>query len=249
MWQKTIPYAIAIIMLMVIVSIAISNAETIDEPRDEKERTPLMVALRSKADMVEIISLLDRGADINARNINGFTPLMYAAFHHHETVAELLKRGADIHAKDVWGRTALFFAASSSKTALQILLDAGADPNSQDVDGKTALMEVLNIYHKDLPYEEILQLRKEHIQLLIDYGADISLKDKEGHNISDNAIFKYYNNADNLGGTNDEEDSYQTDEEIAEIKADIEKHRLFTEYIKQLYEKHTGTVLPPFPPF
>ncbi len=243
MWQKTIRYAIA--MMMIIVSIAISNAETIDEPRDEKERTPLMIALRDKADMAEVISLLDQGADINAKNINGFTPLMYASnFANAETVQFILDNGADIHAKDVWGRTALFFATSSSKTALQILLDAGADPNIQDVDGKTALMEVLNIYDKDLPYEEIVQLRKERVQLLIDYGADITLKDKDGLNIVDHARFKYYHAAGQQNVANEEGYDDWTDEEKTEIEEYLDILLLSLLDIEQLYEKHTGTPPP-----
>jgi len=52
--------------------------------------------------------LLDRGADINAKNKNGWTPLHLAARDGHVYVARLLlERGADAGVRDNKGRTPL----------------------------------------------------------------------------------------------------------------------------------------------
>lgn len=57
--------------------------------------TPLMRAVKN-SDMEMVQFLLDNGANINARSINGATPLLLAAEHGHESVAGfLLKRDAD----------------------------------------------------------------------------------------------------------------------------------------------------------
>ena len=52
-------------------------------------------------------TLIDAGADVNARNEDGTTPLMNAAwFGCHDSLKELLRRGADSSARDAKGRSA-----------------------------------------------------------------------------------------------------------------------------------------------
>lgn len=50
--------------------------------------------------------LLDHGANPNARNLNGTTPLMDASKHLRSAVDMLIASGADVEAKDRCGRTA-----------------------------------------------------------------------------------------------------------------------------------------------
>ena len=59
-----------------------------------------------RSDVVEL--LIERGADINAKNKEGRTPLMEAAENRHEVVARiLLSHGAEVNARDKSGKTAL----------------------------------------------------------------------------------------------------------------------------------------------
>jgi len=52
--------------------------------------------------------LLAKGANINAKSNDGFTPLYEAAYAGHEDVAELLlAKGADVNAKVNDGKTPL----------------------------------------------------------------------------------------------------------------------------------------------
>ena len=54
--------------------------------------------------------LLDHGAEVNAKDKNGDTPLHFAAFFGHRDVAELLLANqAEINAKDSNGVTPLHF--------------------------------------------------------------------------------------------------------------------------------------------
>jgi len=55
--------------------------------------------------------LIDAGADVNAREANGISPLVMAITNRHTPVAALLlARGADPNAADWWGRTPLWSA-------------------------------------------------------------------------------------------------------------------------------------------
>lgn len=73
----------------------------------ESGLTPLMLAVKgSSFDRLKI--LLDNGADVNLKAVNGMTPLMMAASKQHckEIINLLLEKGADINAKNTDGKTA-----------------------------------------------------------------------------------------------------------------------------------------------
>jgi len=56
--------------------------------------------------------LLEKGADLECRSNNGWTPLFWAAEKGHEVVVKLLlEKGADVECKSDNGRTPLSSAA------------------------------------------------------------------------------------------------------------------------------------------
>ena len=83
--------------------------------RDSEGRTKLMLATK-KGDISKIEDLLYSGAEINARDDEGWTALMYAArFQSNPDVTKLLLyKGADRTAKNKYGVTALLLAAGYS---------------------------------------------------------------------------------------------------------------------------------------
>ena len=96
----------------------------------------------SRADYIRV--LISEGANVNAKDKNGRTPLMYAAFISStpEIVQLLLEKGAELEARDTDGWTPLMIAAQFSSTPeiVQLLLEKGAEVNARSTDGRTPLM-------------------------------------------------------------------------------------------------------------
>lgn len=73
----------------------------------------------------EVIRLLNEGADINAKDNNGLTALIWASNNGYvEVVKVLLERGAEINVKDNCGWTALMLASVQDHTEVVKLLKA-----------------------------------------------------------------------------------------------------------------------------
>ena len=118
--------------------------------------TPLMGAVRGQ--QVEMIKwLLDKGADPDALDQNGYTALMWAAEEYPGT--------------DETGRDKIQLAAE----ILTILVEAGAKVNARGADGKTALMCAA------------MESPPVLVRQLLDLGADAQLKDKQGKRAIDHA--------------------------------------------------------------
>ena len=91
----------------------------------------------------DIKDLLDKGADINAHNEWGLTPVMLAAQYNHSVAVlnALIAAGANIEARNYLGETALIMAVNSNdetKISTQ-LIKSGADINARDYQGHSVL--------------------------------------------------------------------------------------------------------------
>ena len=129
------------------------------------------------------LKLLEEGADVNARDNIGYTPLMRACEGGHTDIAEeLLARGADINAKGPLDRTALRSAVSSGDVkTTKLLIRKGADVKAKDVTGKTAFDYDKNRRLQGALNEELLRVCEDgwdvdYASRLIEYGADINAK-------------------------------------------------------------------------
>ena len=103
-----------------------------EKPQTEHgENKKLPTGINEDCDMERL------GIDVNARDSNGWTPLMEALHRNNvETARVFIEAGADVNVKNSHGRTPLMWAASLEKPeALHVLIKAGADVNAKDTDG------------------------------------------------------------------------------------------------------------------
>lgn len=103
-------------------------------------RTPLVNAILS--DQTEAVKqLIDKGADVNEKGPDNFTPLHWAAYHGKtEMVKILLGKGAQPNVLSTAYGTPLTLAAQYGFTdTVQALLEKGADVSLADGAGHTAL--------------------------------------------------------------------------------------------------------------
>lgn len=79
----------------------------------------------------DVKALLSAGADVNAEDMSGFTPLLLAAEKGHtETIKILVSAGADLAAKDFTGSTPLdYIERLGGREELQQWLRENADPS------------------------------------------------------------------------------------------------------------------------
>ncbi len=86
---------------------------------EPKYRSNALHLAANKSSSPKIIdALISAGADLNARNYLGETPLIMAVNANPETrvVSELIKKGADINARDYQGHSVLEYARSQRRS-------------------------------------------------------------------------------------------------------------------------------------
>lgn len=91
-------------------------------------------------DFRSVERLIKAGADVNSRDGDGITALMYAAWQGHDQVIKvLLSHAADPNIQDDFGWTALMHAARYNQMdVLPLLLDAKTDVTLKNKHGETA---------------------------------------------------------------------------------------------------------------
>ena len=148
---------------------ALYYAYDYDDQPYEDDAPPQEVFDRLEASSRRIVkALIAAGADVNAKNDDGETPLMWST--DETTVKALIKAGADVNARDRKGRTPLMYQYSPKVD--KVLIDAGADVHARDAQGMTAL------HHVSSRDDDVLT--HNTCKALLKAGADPNVKDNEG---------------------------------------------------------------------
>jgi ankyrin repeat protein len=121
--------------------------------------------------------LLKKGAMLEARDVDGSTPLIWAASRGETAVVKLLvEKGAQIEATSNTGGTALIAAACNcpivdmpdTDNSVRLLLEHGANIEARDKQGGTALIHAASWGRTSI------------LQILLDQGAMIDARDNRG---------------------------------------------------------------------
>ena len=162
----------------------------------------------NEEDLAECRRLIEEeGANVNEKDRDGNTSLMWACRYHHYDIAELLlSYGASIRIKDYEGRTCLMKTSSSSSKGhfdiAELLISNGASVHDKDNLGRTCLIlacargrvniaELLlsngaSVHDKDNKGLTCLMIACEDgrlnlAELLMSHGANIHDRDNQGH--------------------------------------------------------------------
>ena len=158
------------------------NATSEDITNDGKTTlynvTPLMKAfIYGKPDLAMVKLFIAAKIDVNAKNNNGKTTLMYAAGNNEnpEVIKALIDAGADVNYSMTGGQapgwTALMAAVrwNPNFEIAKVLIDAGADVNAKTKDGGTVLERA-----------SLGSAGSEVIKILLQAGADVNAKNNAG---------------------------------------------------------------------
>jgi ankyrin repeat protein len=124
--------------------------------------------------------LIEKGADVNVKDRNGWSAFMFIGFYCNTTVTQLLiEKGADIEVKEpIFGSTPLMKTVEDRMTdsgrnacsdTTKLLISKGANINATDKNGWTTLM-----------YATYNSENTSIAKLLLDNGVDINTKDNTG---------------------------------------------------------------------
>jgi ankyrin repeat protein len=154
-----------IALLMAVLSLGVAGRPAAAALAEARE-VPLVKAVKA-ADTAAVRALLQQQVDVNAPEVDGTTPLHWAAHQGDLEAAQLLIRvGANVKAANRYGVTPLTLACIKANAAMaESLLKAGADPNTSLPEGETVLMTAARTGNVDL------------LRVLLAHGADVNARE------------------------------------------------------------------------
>lgn len=153
------------------------------------EEQNLVEAMKHHADAKSVAAMIQKGADVNAADADGRTPLMMAVAMNYADVARLLlDKGANINQTAPNGVTPLVAGVLNGHPEMvKLLLDHGAKMDTGIGEAKDALtMATVGTIPKfAVTLKGATTTNEERLatlKLLLDRGADANVKQPEGYN-------------------------------------------------------------------
>lgn len=165
-------------LILILLTIGCKDKPNTATTRNKRtETTTPLHAVVDNGSIEQAQSLIAGGANINAKDEYGQTPLHKTigarGLENRTLLAELLlAHGANSNAKDELGNTPLYKTVKwSSVGVAEVLISTGADLNAKNKDGCIPLHEAAKGLDEGC---------KDLAELLIANGADINARDKNG---------------------------------------------------------------------
>jgi uncharacterized protein len=199
-------FTIAVLVLLTLMGAGCAGDERGSSADADGE---LIVAARA-GDVDRVRSLLERDADVDARDASGATALVAAAYGNHLDVARtLIEAGADVNVKDDSQQSTYLIATSEvgdDPRLLELTLANGADVDAKDSYNGTGLIRAADRGHvrmverlldteveidhvNRLGWTALLEAiilgggdrgHTEVVRLLVEAGAEVNLADGDG---------------------------------------------------------------------
>ena len=174
------------------------------------DHTTRFLFAASRDDVLTISTMCDQGFDPNSSDYDSRTALMVASMKgNRDAVAKLLEFHADPNLRDMHGSTALYEAARNGhEVVMDILLNHGARLNMEEshaasildqavFDGDVVLLKRLLKAQIPVNASDYDKRAAVHIaaaegnmaalKTMVDFGADLSLQDRWGNTVKDEA--------------------------------------------------------------
>lgn len=135
-------------------------------PSGVKATALMLAGSRGRLEIVKL--LLERKANLEVRDPNGWTALAYAVgFVRPSCVRAMVAKGANVNARNTGGIAPVVLAVRDAEV-MRILLDHGADVQARSVEGTTAVISAGSWGNVD------------SLRLLLDHGSNVNDQDRTG---------------------------------------------------------------------
>ena len=160
-----------VLLMVSAIGLLLSGCSSIDTKGDINSsnsmgKSALIEAIANSKGSVSI--LVEGGANVNAKDMYGNTPLLLAVEKKdRETVKYLIDKGANVNVKNNNGDTPFMAAARNGDIeTIKLLMSKGVNVNSKDGKGNTILIEAIN------------RNNDEMVKFLLENGANVNVRDK-----------------------------------------------------------------------
>lgn len=170
---------------------------------DKQGNTPLHVFMQHYITDIDVLRmLLEQGANPNAKNHKGLTPLL-CLHDANQTFTEIMElfqnAGANIHELDRDGNNLVFrllahranLVDADSHKEFIYLFDQGLSPSHRNYQGETALHRAIIHYKTSESYGGPKQLNMSRLDFLINLKLDIKAVDYKGNNLLHTLAMRY----------------------------------------------------------
>lgn len=185
------------------------GSPSVQEKKEGTTMGDQLISAAAKGDTEVVLEILEDGADINATDHQGVTAVMAATQKNNiDTVKALIEQGADINIRNNNMDNVLLYAGAEGLLEIvKLAVQAGADTTITNRFGGTALIPASDRGHVEVVKEllinsdtDVNHLNNLHwtalleavilgdggekyqkiVQLLVDYGADVNIGDRDG---------------------------------------------------------------------